>query len=64
MLFCVCILVCNSVFIYTVPYLGLVKPSKTATPEAKPEPALAISGPGSCFLYWDHSTTGEGPGEK
>lgn len=47
-----------------LPCLGLVEPSKTARPEARPEPALAISEPDSCFLYWDHSTIGEGPGGK
>lgn len=53
-----------SVCVHTVPYLGSVEPNRTARPEARPEPALAISGPDSCFLYWGHSTTGGGPRNK
>lgn len=48
----------------TVPYLDSAGPSKTAKPEAKPVPALAISGPDSCFLYLDRSITGGGPVRK
>lgn len=53
-----------SVCVYTVPYLGSVGPNRTARPEARPEPALAISEPDSCFLYWDHNTTGVVPRKK
>lgn len=59
---CVCVYV--SVCVYAVPYLSSVGPSRTARPEARPEPALAISVPDSCFLYWGHSIAGGGPRKK
>ena len=61
---CVCVCVYVSVCVHTVPYLGSVGPSRTARPAARPEPALAISVPDSCFLYWGHSTAGGGPRKK
>lgn len=59
-----CLCVHASVFVHTVPCLDSAEPSKTARPEGTPGPALAISGPDSCFLYWDRSTTGGEPGNK
>lgn len=56
-----CVFVTMSLCVCTVPCLDSAEPSRTARPEGIPGPALTISGPDSCCLYWDHSTTGEGP---
>lgn len=54
----------RGVSVHIVPCLDSAEPSKTARLGGTPGPALAISGQGSCFLYWDRSTTGGGPGSE
>lgn len=60
----VCICVYVSFSVCTAPCLGLVGPSRTAKPEVRPEPALAISEPDSCSLYWGHNKAGVEPENK